>query len=85
MGKRLGQRAVVYCQAVRGIGHEANNTRNIPATLRRSVFMVFASLFLGSGLDAEVNTDSPVLRFFTPKMAFLAARHALAIGHRHSF
>jgi hypothetical protein len=47
--------------------------------------VAFASLFLGRGLDAEVNADSPVLRFFTPKMAFLARHHALAIGHCHPF
>ena len=47
--------------------------------------MAFASLFLGGGLDAGVNTDSPVLGFFTPKMAFLAGHHALAIGPCHSF
>ena len=80
-----GSARVVYCHAVRRISHEANNTRNVRATLRRSVLMAFASLFLGGGLDAGVNTDSPVLGFFTPKMAFLAGHHALAIGPCHSF
>ena len=85
MGERLGQRASGLFPGCQTYRPRSQQHEKRSGHIAAGVFMAFASLFLGGGLDAEVNTDSPVLGFFTPKMAFLAGHHALAIGPCHSF